>query len=103
MTTNNVELNKLTVEDWLESYQLRTQNLINRHLTGPLNPDQGGAGSDVVRGGAYLNWHYDALAMLQLLEKVIELQGREKKLQDRVRLLERVIQEDKSDEAPQGE
>ena len=44
-----------------------------------------------------------ALAMLQLLERVIELQGREKKLQDRVRLLERVILEDKSDEAPQGE
>ena len=106
MITDNVKLNELTVEDWLESYRLRTRHLINRGVTGPLNPDQDGAARDVVPG-VYNNWHYDALAMLQLLAKVLELQmrekqhqEREKQLHERIRLLERVLLEDKSDDAP---
>lgn len=84
-----VKLGELTVGDWLESYRLVTSPAMD--ADGPLNPN---TDEPVVRSvvpGPYPDWHYQALAMLRLLETVNKQRTQIVSLENRIRALEKTI------------
>ena len=85
MGNGNVVLGDLKIEDWLESYRQRTAAAAR--ADGPLNPNNPGVFAVVP--GPYSRWHYDALAMFRVIEKVVEQQREIESLMSRIQELEK--------------
>ena len=77
---NDVDLSKLSAEDWLRSFEDYTRFAEGKR--GPLN--RGGGVADIVPG-VYRDWHYDALAIRCLLETVVKQQQEIERLSKLVR------------------
>ena len=86
---NTVNLGTLGISDWLESYRLAAAPAMNAE--GPLNPNTHEVVARDVIPGPYPEWHYQALAMLRLLEAADEQRGRIEALESEVKDLRRAI------------
>ena len=79
----NVVLGELDLGQWLESYRQRTAAA--QTADGPLNPREPGVFSIIP--GPYSHWHYDALAMLRVIEMVVKQQQEIEALKNQVKEL----------------
>lgn len=79
-----VRLGGLSIGDWLESYRLSAAPAT--HAEGPLNPNTHEIVVRDVVPGPYPDWHYQALAMLRLLEAA-------NKQRDQIEALESEVKE----------
>ena len=88
-STNTVKLGTLGVDGWLESYRLSAAPAMGAE--GPLNPNTHEPVARDVVPGPYPDWHYQALAMLQLLEAANKQQEQIDALESEVKELRAAI------------